>query len=380
MAELRKHPQSRFFSARFYDADGRQLTRSTKCTNRREAMKVAIAFEEAARTKRTARQVRAVISELHQAVTGETLRAQSFRVFSEAWTDRKAPEVKPATISFYKNAIVKFLEFLGPKAESAMTEISADDIVRFRNLEAKTLSPKTVNHDIKCLRMIFRDALRDRLISESPCEFVAATKKTPTIKRQPFTIPQLEAVIAIADDEWKSLIRMGLYTGQRLGDLAALTWRNIDLAKKQVRLVQQKTGKPVIIPLTLFTVDELKARPDKNDIDAPLHPRAYASWLRTGKTATLSNQFVGLLAKVGIREKKPHRKTPNNPGRGSGSSKGGLSFHSLRTTLITLGEELGIPKAVIMAIAGHESEEMSQHYTNVGVEALESAIAKIPSI
>jgi integrase len=152
------------------------------------------------------------------------------------------------------------------------------------------------------------------------------------------------------------------------------------LAKKQVRLVQQKTGKPVIIPLTLFTVDELKARPDKNDIDAPLHPRAYASWLRTGKTATLSNQFVGLLAKVGIREKKPHRKTPNNPGRGSGSSKGGLSFHSLRTTLITLGEELGIPKAVIMAIAGHESEEMSQHYTNVGVEALESAIAKIPSI
>jgi intergrase/recombinase len=45
-----------------------------------------------------------------------------------------------------------------------------------------------------------------------------------------------------------------------------------------------------------------------------------------------------------------------------------------------MGEELGIPKAVIMAIAGHDSEEMSQHYTNVGVEALEKAVATIPLI
>lgn len=380
MAELRKHPQSRFFSARFYDADGRQLTRSTKCTNRREAMRVAIAFEEAARTKRTARQVREVISELHQSVTGETLRTQSFRVFSGAWVERKAPEVKPATLSFYKNAIVKFLAFLGPKADSVMTDITPDDIVRFRNLEAKTLSPKTVNHDIKGLRMIFRDALRDRFISESPCEFVAATKKSPIVKRTPFTILQLQALIAIADDEWRSLIRMGLYTGQRLGDLAALTWRNINLAKRQVRLVQQKTGKPVMIPLAPNMIQELKARQDMEDINAPLHPRAHASWLRTGKTATLSNQFVDLLAKVGLRERKPHKRALNSPGRGRGSSGGGLSFHSLRTTLITLGEELGIPKAVIMAIAGHNSEEMSQHYTNVGVEALEKAVAIIPLI
>ena len=133
MAELRKHPQSRFFSARFYDAAGRQLTRSTKCTNRREAMKVAQAYEEAARAKRTAKQVREVITALHQSVGGEMIPSQSFSNFSKTWLERKAPKVKPATLAFYQNTIVKFLAFLGPKADAEMVEIRADDVVQFRN-------------------------------------------------------------------------------------------------------------------------------------------------------------------------------------------------------------------------------------------------------
>lgn len=322
----------------------------------------------------------ATAARLGESVGGEMIASQSFSNFSKTWLERKAPEVKPATLAFYQNTIVKFIAFLGPKADAEMVEIRADDVVQFRNLEAKTLSAKSVNHDVKGLRMVFRDALRDRIISESPCEFVAATKNAPTKKRTPFTIPQLQAVLSVADDEWKTLIRLGLYTGQRLGDLAALTWSNIDLTRRQLRLVQQKTRKSVIIPLTPQMVDLMRVQSSRDNPDAPLHPCAYASWLRTGKTATLSNQFADLLAQAGLREKKTHRKAHNSPGRGSGSSSGGLSFHCLRTTLITLGEELGIPKAVIMAIAGHDSEEMSQHYTNVGVAALEKAVAAFPVI
>jgi hypothetical protein len=60
--------------------------------------------------------------------------------------------------------------------------------------------------------------------------------------------------------------------------------------------------------------------------------------------------------------------------------KSGLSFHCLRTTLITLDGELGIPKAVIMAPAGHDTEEMSQHYPKVGAAALEKAVTAFPVI
>jgi len=174
-----------------------------------------------------------VISELHKEITGEELPSQTFRVFAESWLVRKGPEVSPATLVFYKNAVGKFTRFLGAKADVEMTGITADDVMRFRNHESKTLAPKTVNHDLKCLRMLFNIARRDRIISEDPTEFVNTTKKAQTQARRPFTIPEIQAVLSVADDEWRSMIRFGLYTGQRLGDLAMLTWQNVDLLTRR---------------------------------------------------------------------------------------------------------------------------------------------------
>jgi integrase len=83
----------------------------------------------------------------------------------------------------------------------------------------------------------------------------------------------VKRLLAIADDEWRSLILFGLYTGQRLGDLAALTWANVDLERSEVRFVTGKTGRQQIIPL---------AQPLRKHVDTlavgdsprqPLHPR-----------------------------------------------------------------------------------------------------------
>jgi len=380
MAELRKHPESKFWSARFYDASGKQLTRSTKETDKKKALRIALAFEEAARTIKTARHTREVIAELHERITGETLASQSWRVFTESWISRKKPEVKPSTMEFYLNAIGKFTAFLGAKAGVQMTELTAADVVGFRNHESKFLAPKTVNHDLKALRMVFRDALQDRVISESPCEFVKTTKTGQKTKKIPFTIPQLEAVMAVADAEWKSMIRFGLYSGQRIGDIASLTWRNVDLQTLQVRLVQLKTGKPVIIPIKGTSLIPYLMEQAGDDPDAPVHPRAHASFNRNGRSVTVSNQFGELLAQAGLREKKAHRKTEGGAGRSGARTSRGLGFHSLRNTTITFGAELGIPKEVIMALAGHDSEAMSQHYTNVGLDSLEKAVGALPKI
>jgi len=45
------------------------------------------------------------------------------------------------------------------------------------------------------------------------------------------------------------LIRFGLYTGQRLADLATLTWAQIDLERDEIRLSIRKTGKSTLIPI-----------------------------------------------------------------------------------------------------------------------------------
>jgi integrase len=115
-------------------------------------------------------------------------------------------------------------------------------------------------------------------------------------ERRPFTKSELEAVLELADDEWKSLIRFGLYTGQRLGDLASLTWSNIDLVRKEIRLVTRKNGTHMNIPIAPTLLDHILTLPSSDRSGTPIHPRAYEV-LRThqGRAGLLSNWFVDLL-------------------------------------------------------------------------------------
>jgi integrase len=85
---------------------------------------------------------------------------------------------------------------------------------------------------------------------ENPAEHVDAIRDHAKEGRRPFTIGELQAVMAVADPEWRSLIRFGLYTGQRLADLSLLTWENVDLARNEIRLVTKKTGKRLTVPMS----------------------------------------------------------------------------------------------------------------------------------
>jgi integrase len=322
-----------------------------------------------------------VISGLHQEIAGEEVLQTTLRSFLDSWLERKEPEIAQATASFYRNAADKFLAFMSDRADADLTEITRDDIIRFRNGESKRFAPKTVNHEIKFLRMIFRAAKRDALISDDPAEFVDTVRRGKATVRRPFRIAEIKAVLSVADPEWRSMILFGLYTGQRLGDLATLTWQNIDLQHGEIRLVTHKTHKTLILPMAAPLRKHIEALPVSDDPAAPLHPRAFAIVTKQGKSGHLSNQFADLLAQAGLREKKPHRKTGETGiGRGRGSAAGGLSFHCLRHTAVTMMKEANVPAAVVMELVGHDSERMSDIYTHVGAEAMQKAADSLPDL
>src|ERR1700730_2880386 len=101
----------------------------------------------------------------------------------------------------------------------------------FQDALIRQISAKTVNHDPKALKMLFKSARRDSAITEDPTEFVEAVRRERGMKiKRPFTLPELRSVLDLANDEWRSMILFGLYTGQRLGDIATLRWNNLDLA------------------------------------------------------------------------------------------------------------------------------------------------------
>jgi len=380
MASLFRHPESRYWTACFRDETGRQRRISTKETNRPKALKIAQEFEKASRLKRKMRHTREVIERLHSELTGETFSKVSLRAFAREWLESKKAETSPRTIEFYRKSVDQLLRHLGAKADEPISEIAKADLVKFRNAIAERgLASKTINNHVKCARMLFKAARRDSVISEDPSEFVATIPKERNagIKR-PFSIPQLRAVLSRANPEWRSLVLFGLYTGQRLGDLARLRFGAIDLGAGELRLRTAKTGRVMAIPLAPPLRKHIESLPWPDDMEAPLHPRAFAIIDAQGRSGTLSREFGELLAEAGLREKRSHQS--RGVTREGARTPSQLSFHSLRRTATTLLHEAGIPAAVSQAFIGHDSAAVHEIYVSVGREALVEAAAAFPDV
>jgi integrase len=57
----------------------------------------------------------------------------------------------------------------------------------------------------------------------------------------------------------------------------------------------------------------------------------------------------------------------------------GLRFHDLRHQAITKMAEVGVSDATLMAVAGHMSRRMLEHYSHVRMAAKRSALEKLES-
>ncbi|HTD17732.1 MAG TPA: tyrosine-type recombinase/integrase [Chthoniobacterales bacterium] len=379
MASIWRHPQSKYFTACFRDHNGRQRRISTKETNRKNAQKLADEYEKASRTKRTLRQAQAVLDRLHEELSGEKIVRISFRRCLNDWLKAKEAETARTTMTFYRGSLNKFVLFLGDRSDQPIREITKQDVVAFRNSLMKQISAKTANHDLKALKMMFKSARRDSVITEDPTEFVESIRRERVSKiKRPFTLAELRSILDLTSDEWRSMILFGLYSGQRLGDIATLRWNNIDLQRNELRLSTRKTGKAIILPLAAPLRKHISSLNFAGDPSAPIHPKAFDLVERQHKTGNLSNQFADLLASAGLREKKNHKGI--GKGRGSRRDVEPLSFHSLRRTATTILHEAGVPAAVAQALIGHDSEAMHELYVSVGHEALRKAAAALPEI
>jgi len=383
MATLAKHPKSRFFTAVWRDQTGRQIRRSTKATDRKSALRIAREYEEATLKRRSAQQVRAVIASLHRELTGDELVFPTARAYVNDWLSHKGVETAESTLAFYKKSTTKFLAHLGETADKTIDQIAPQHITGFRNAQARALGAKTVNHDLKCVRMIFRQAKKDGFVYENPAEDVDTIRgKGREGGRRAFMMPELRAIMDAADEEWKSMIQFGLYTGMRLADVAFLTWANLDTARGELRYVMRKTGKTIMLPIVGPLALHIASLEAPDSLDVPLHPRAHDVMTRTGKSGTLSNWFANVLADAGLRKRQKHHRTKKDviKGRHAKREKSELSFHSLRHTAVSLLKNAGVPVSVVMALTGHDSEQMSEHYTHVGREALAKAAKKMPRL
>ena len=384
MASLRKHPRSPFYFACYTLADGRRTQRSTGTSDKRKALTIALKYEDAAREAGAGRFVesraRKVIADIYALANAETMPNSTTRSFLKTWLERKSLEADESTHDRYAGIVKQFLEHTARKADADIKKVTPTDIAGFRDVVAQKLAVGTANLMLKILRSAFAVARREGLIDDNPAERVSVLKKNKksNTDRRPFTLAELKQIMEVANHEWKGMVLFGLYTGQRLGDIASLVRRNLDLEHEELKLNSDKTGRLQVLPLTgpiLKYIKELKLGANPN---APLFPDAFAIVQRQGRTGNLSNQFHKILVAVGLAKKRSHHGT--GKGRGASRELNDVSFHSLRHTATTLLKAAGVSNAIAMEFVGHDSEEVSNTYTHIPTDILREAAKKLPDI
>jgi integrase len=79
--------------------------------------------------------------------------------------------------------------------------------------------------------------------------------------------------------------------GQRLADIAALTWDNLDLSKNEIRLRTRKTAKRIMVPIAKPLRQHIDSLPAGFQPGTPIHPKAFKIINRHGRSANLSKQL-----------------------------------------------------------------------------------------
>jgi integrase len=121
--------------------------------------------------------------------------------------------------------------------------------------------------------------------------------------------------------------------------------------------------------------------PAGDDPTAPIFPDAHRVATANNNVSELSRQFHEVLVSAGLVNKDgPVTHKATGKGRDAARERNCLSFHSLRHSATSMLKAAGVSEAVARDIIGHESAEISRHYTHVDDEAKRVALAKLPDV
>ena len=362
----------------------RRVFRSTKTRDKKQALEICRAWHKAALKARNGKlnedSARAIIaqgvSDVLMAANAESLPSASIKAWCDTWLQAKAIEAEPSTHDRYKRIVERFTDFLGAKAKRDLSTLQASDITRFRDDEAKALSRSTANLSLKVLRVCFGEAVRQGLLTVNPAVRVKLLKSSKESKRRAFTLSEIKRILRACGDnvEWRGLVLFGLYLGQRLGDLAKLTWRAVNLESGEIAFTAKKTGRRIILPLVQPLSDYLSALPASDNPNAFIFPNSAAH----KRTTSLSNQFRQILVEAGLAEPREYKATKQ--GRSQARETSEISFHSLRHSAVTMLNASGLSDVFAREIVGHDSAAVSRQYTHLSTDDLRGAMQRLPDV
>lgn len=377
MSSLRRLTNSPYWIACFTSSDGTRTNRSTKTSDKRDAARIAMEWEQAAKDARKGvlieSQARKVLNDILQRVGAETMNTDTVETYLNTWLARQSNQ---GTVERYSHTVDLFKAHLGKKSKGALTAITHNDLIGFvKGRQSEGVAPKTVSVDAKILNTAFNFARKMGFVAVNPVEKALTMHPLPegSSEREQFTAEQVGKMLQTATGEWKTVILLGFYTGARLGDCAAMKWDNVKLSVGVIDFVPQKTrkkGKRVVVPIHPDLETHLQTIASTDKPETFLCP-SLAEKGTSGKHG-LSESFKRIMAKAGIDSK-----TAQGQGTRQFSK---LSFHSLRHSFNSILANGGVTQETRMKLTGHSSVDINNDYTHLELPKLQTAIFTLPSL
>lgn len=373
--------------ARYFDANGKRVSKSTGKTRKREAESEASRIEmdsksahgknsglpkafavivetaarEAAAGEFSLARAEDLVMRLHR-LANPSFKITSLKDHLAAWVNDQS-DVSESTSKSYWDMHRRILANVGDKVAAApVGELTADQVKKaLAKAKAGGLKTSTVNMDLAALRRALRVAVESGLARANVAEKIKASPEDDSTEKAPFTIEEVRKMLdhSQTNNEWRGLITLAAHTGLRMGDVVKLSRAHVDETRLVIRPAKgRKSKKTISIPLSPPALGWMG---DKEGMFFPT--------LSTKSAGTLSTTFRRIMKSSGVPREIIE----------AGDIVKRRSFHSLRHTFASWLAEADVHSDVRQKLTGHSSSKIHQRYTHHD-QALDRAVGTLPAL
>jgi integrase len=261
--------------------------------------------------------------------------------FMEKYLEYCRANNKPSTAAKKVFDVQFILAYFG---DIPLANLTPEAIEAFKAERRSKVAAATVNNDLATLKHALNLAVEWDYLDRSPAakvrKYVVKNARTRHL-----SFEEEAALLGECSVELKPIVITALNTGMRLGEILVLDWKDIDLKRKQITIVDSKNSESRVVPINSVLYNLLIAMEPKQGF--VFHTRL------GGPYKSVQTGFKAAVTRAGIKD---------------------FTFHDLRHTFASKLAMANVSLSTIGALLGHRTLLMTRRYAHLSPDYLTSVV------